>query len=124
MEKNLYEILFLKGLVFTVLVEAAVFFPLYYFWLGKRSAAELLYGIFVCAAASVLTLPYVWFIIPAFVPDRTVYMISAEAFAFLLEAIIYRVLLKCRYREAFVLSLVCNAGSFGLGLLLFPNGIG
>jgi hypothetical protein len=117
----LYEALFLRGLLFTESVEIIIFLALYYFWLKKKDAQSLLYGLFVCILATALTLPYVWFIFPVFIKDHLVYVISAEAFAYVTESLIYLVLLKSRFFQAIIISTLCNTGSFILGILFFKN---
>lgn len=117
--KYLYEALFLRGLLFTIAIEVLVFLPMCYFWLNRKGFKALAYGAFVCCIATMLTLPYVWFIFPAFITIKVWYILASEVFAFIAEAIIYFLLLRCNFRQALFISLACNACSFGLGLLFF-----
>lgn len=119
MARNFYEVLFLKALGLTSLIEITVFCLVYYFGFKKKKLSELLYGAFVCFIASALTLPYVWFVFPAFITEKIIYIIAAEIFALIVEAVVYRILLKCRAYQAFIISFICNGASFGLGLLIF-----
>lgn len=69
----------------------------------------------VCSAA---TLPYVWFVFPRYIFDFTLYVFAAKSFAVLAETVILRFMLPFSWPRALMTSLVCNMGSFGLGLLI------
>jgi hypothetical protein len=74
--------------------------------------------LFVGILASALTLPYLWFVLPAFIFDRTVFVTFGEVAVILVEAILYYKLLKLKLLDAFVVSLVANIASIVFGLLL------
>lgn len=114
-----YLSLFFFSLFFTILAETLALFLLarrWFCWPQRRMPGRLL--LFAGILASACTLPYVWFVFPALFASRLPYIIAAESFAVLAEALIYLMVLRIPLKEAFLLSLACNALSFGLGLLL------
>ncbi len=70
----------------------------------------------IAAAASTMTHPMVWFILPALhFPSYEAYFIGAESFAVLVEALL---LWSLGIRRALLWSLAANAGSVVVGLVL------
>ena len=121
-----YEIIFLKGLLFTIVAEigAGVLFRIFESKFGffrKKVLGEIEWGKFVgvIAMATVMTLPYVWFVLPALVTPKIVFQVVAELFAWLMEAVFYVFCFKLKAREAVVFSFVLNLVSVVLGLLFF-----
>jgi len=112
----LYEQKFLFSLLLTLIVEIpiVVFFVKY---LYKHEEIKISKIVFVGFIASALTLPYFWFILPAYISDRSIYIIVGEPLVILAETIIYNQLLKLKLSESFVVSLVANSSSILLGLL-------
>jgi hypothetical protein len=77
----------------------------------RRSAA-------VCLA-QLATHPAVWFIWPLLGLSRPAYVLCAESFAFVLEALIYRfVFERLTWSRALATSALANGVSLALGLLL------
>ncbi|MFA4983658.1 MAG: hypothetical protein WC588_05605 [Candidatus Micrarchaeia archaeon] len=114
-----YEVSFLFALCFTVAVETAVLFLSARLLLKlKRNDAPDALLLFCGAALSFATLPYVWFVFPAFIGGAQ-YVAAAELFAFTAEAIGYKFILRVDWKRAAALSFICNAASFLLGLLVF-----
>ncbi|MFZ2205302.1 MAG: hypothetical protein WAV23_01810 [Minisyncoccia bacterium] len=111
-----YEQKFLLSLLLTLIVEVPVVFVLLrYFYKYKDIKTPTIF--FVGVLASALTLPYLWFILPAFVFDRTIYLLLGESLVFLIEAFIYLKLLKLKPLDSFIVSLVANSASIVAGLL-------
>ncbi len=73
---------------------------------------------FVGILASALTLPYLWFVLPAFVYNRNIYLIVGETSVILIEAIIYWRLLKLKLIDSLIVSLLANVTSIITGILL------
>lgn len=71
----------------------------------------------VVLLASLLTLPYLWFCLKPYF-DARYYLYVGEGIVFLVEGLIYLWLLRLKWWKAFVLSLVANAVSFGVGYWL------
>jgi hypothetical protein len=114
-----YEQLFLSALFFTVAVETAALFLCARLLLRmKRKDASDGALLFCGIALSLATLPYVWFIFPSFLQGAA-YIAGAELFAFIAEAIGYKLILRVDWKKAALLSFACNASSFLLGLLAF-----
>jgi hypothetical protein len=64
------------------------------------------------------TLPYVWFLIPAFVRSRVAYVLTAESFAVAVETAILWFVLKTSPALSLMLSVGSNAASFVVGQFL------
>jgi hypothetical protein len=113
-----YEEDFLFALLLTLVIEIPlVFIVLRYLY--KKSGLKVSQIIFISALASILTLPYLWFVFPAFVLYQRYYIFFGELLVVFAEAIIYWRLFKIKLWEAFILSLIANAGSFFLGRLVY-----
>jgi len=114
-----YESLFLGSLVLTAALEcfAAVVLKK---TAGRRLDIKCGYGrlLVVVTLASALTLPYVWFVLPAFIPKGAAYIICSELFAFAVEAAWYTISLEINIKSAAMLSAAANAFSFILGLII------
>lgn len=124
LESNiLYVHRFLTSLVFTDVIETMVLILLVRFVL-RNHAIQIRQMLFAGLYASFSTIPYVWFIFPfLLVWPLNVFILFAEAFAFIVEAILYRVLLKLDWKWAFLVSFVCNLVSYVLGPILRAHGI-
>ena len=121
-----YELVFLKALLFTVATEvvAGIFFRLAETKLGffKKKVLSVIPWwkfVVVIAMATVMTLPYVWFVLPFLVTPKIVFQVIAELFAWLMEAVFYGFCFRLKAREALVFSFVLNLFSVVLGLLFF-----
>ena len=115
---NFYVKDFILALIFTDVTETIVLFCLLWYVFKIRVDGWqkiIIAGLF----ASFMTLPYVWFVFTMFFWQKNTYVIVSEMFAFIMEAIFYRFFLKLDWKMAFLASLLCNAVSFLLGLLLF-----
>lgn len=111
-----YEILFFKALFLTIVIETIILFVLIKVFFRQKAIKikEILFtGIF----ASFATLPYLWFVLPTFLKNQTLYVISGEAGVVLAETIIYYFILKTKLLNSFILSFICNMCSFGFGLI-------
>lgn len=114
----LYEQKFLLALFFTLISEVPVLFFLVKYFL-KYKDLKIPTIIFVGILVSSLTLPYLWFIFPAFVVDRITYLIVGESLVVLVEAIIYFKLLKLKLLDSFIVSMIANIASIILGYLIY-----
>lgn len=87
---------------------------------AERDALDRLpVQIAVAFAASLITHPIVWFVIPH-IPDQSyrVFIVRAEAFAWIAEAIWFWALGGFKYGRALLVSLLANAASAGIGEIL------
>lgn len=75
-------------------------------------------SVFWCVIANLLSLPYLWFVLPLFM-SRQILIPVGEVFVLLIEALVYHRALKLSVRHALVVSLVANIASFLLGKLIF-----
>lgn len=113
----MYEQKFLLSLFLTLIIEVPVVFILVrYIYKYKNIKISTIF--FVGILASTLTLPYLWFVLPAFVFDRIIYLVLGETLVVLAETVIYFKLLKLKLLDAFIVSLLANIVSAVLGLLI------
>ncbi len=110
-----YEQKFLFSLLLTLIVEIpiAVFLIKYFY---KHKEIKISKIVSIGFVASVLTLPYFWFVLPAYISNREIYIVGGEFIIVLIEATIYNQLLKIKLSEAFVVSLITNIVSIFFGL--------
>jgi 1,4-dihydroxy-2-naphthoate octaprenyltransferase len=104
---------FFHALIFSALVEAVVVLALCTV-LKKRKEIALL-----AIVGTAGTIPYVWYVFPTMLwysPLGSV--ICGESFAFIAEAILYRMAGKLSWRESFLFSASANAASFFMGKVL------
>lgn len=112
-----YELSFLKALMLTIFIETSVLFLLFKIVFrisGINNWILLLTGIL----PSMTTLPYVWFIMPAFVKTRLYYLVISEVSVTAIESLIIWGILRTNYTKALIASIVCNTTSFLIGLLI------
>lgn len=115
-----YELLFVKSLGLTVVIETAVLWILTQY-VFKKPEVKISMVIFTGIIASVATLPYLWFIFPSLFELKLSYQIVSETTAVLVETIIIFMILRYKPYKAFIISFSCNAVSFLTGLLInFP----
>lgn len=115
----MYEFHFLRSLALTIFVETLLLFLVvrrfYKLPETRLSRVLLLAGGMLASGA---TLPYVWFVFPAFIQNRAFYTIVVESFATIAETAIFIMLFRMDWKKAFLLSACCNVGSFLVGKLL------
>jgi hypothetical protein len=108
-----YVYQFLQALLFSVVVESIVIVLLCRIF--KRDTKIFL----VAILGTLLTIPYVWFIFPTlFWYSSTLSLYLAEGFAFLFEAILYKVIGKLSWKHALLFSFLANCASYFLGKIL------
>lgn len=114
-----FEARFLIALVLTVAVETAVLLALIRL-LYKAPIVSIGWArcIFAGFFASFATIPYLWFVLPAFIHSYTAMVVTGEIGAFLLEALAYVFLLNQPFRRTVVLSFVANLSSVVLGYII------
>ncbi len=114
---------FLTSLFFTDAIETVALIVLLRYVLKNR-ILKISEMVFAGLYASFSTISYVWFVFPflvAWPPGVEIWF--AEGFAFVVEAVFYRWMLKLDWRTAFYVSLICNALSYFLGPILRTHGI-
>ncbi|MFV0419217.1 MAG: hypothetical protein ACK5KT_10870 [Dysgonomonas sp.] len=112
-----YEILFLKSLALTIFIETIVLI-VFVRYILKQNEVKIPYLILTGLVASFATLPYLWFILPYFIEQRTAYIILGESFVTLVETFIIGAILRIGFTKALLCSFVCNLISFSIGLLI------
>lgn len=112
------EHVFLAALALTLLLETLVLVAAWRLFPGlARPRWRLREVLLAGALPSALTLPYLWFVLPAFVGGSH-YLPVGETLVVIVETPLLALLLRANLRTATLLSLACNAVSFGLGGLL------
>ena len=116
----MYETDFLRALSVTIVTETVLLFALirvvYRIETAQLRGALILFGGVLASAA---TLPYIWFVFPAFITHHGMYVFAAESFAVCTEAVILWFLFSLSCTRSFSLSLACNLCSWMLGEFLF-----
>jgi hypothetical protein len=113
-----YALLFVRGLAATVLIETAVLLA-FFLWRRRELSGALVTRVCVSGIVpSCVTLPFVWFVFPALIEDRTLFLVAAELFAFVAEIPMIRAIAKTTWPEAIAASLLANGVSFISGLFL------
>jgi len=113
----LYETKFLLALLVTLLVEIPILFLLIRYALKIENIGEKRI-LFAGGIASLLTLPYVWFVLPPYINSRY-YIHIAEVLVFMAEAICYNILFDIKINISLLLSLITNLASFTIGVIIF-----
>ncbi len=111
----MYEKAFLLSLCLTLAIEVPIVFLIAWCKYKIRNWHNVLFAGFL---ATTLTLPYLWFVLPAFVGDRVTYLIVGESLVFIVETLIYYKVLNISSGRAVALSFVANTASAILGLIL------
>ncbi|MBN1578896.1 MAG: hypothetical protein JW913_20210 [Chitinispirillaceae bacterium] len=115
-----YETLFLQALLLTIAVEGAViagaarFFPVLRRW--KIPAARIIGAGII---PSIATLPYLWFVLPAFIASYSMKIVIGEVAIALIETVMLRLLINLPLRHCALLSLLANGASILAGLAVF-----
>jgi hypothetical protein len=112
----LYETQFLLALAITILTEVPVLIALIRFAF-RENRISIRRIFFIGALCTALTLPYLWFVLPPFV-DAAYYPLIGELLVVLVEAGLLNQLLGLDVKRAAACSLIMNAMSFGIGLLI------
>ncbi len=117
MSGHSYEIDFLFSLVFTVIVELTVIYALLYSFHKKSIAVRDI--LFAGILPSVITLPYLWFVLPLFFIGHSVlYTVVGEVCVTLAEMFLLCKLLSISLKRGLIYSSLANFSSFSLGYLL------
>lgn len=115
----MYERSFLLALFLTIVIEfITIFFLRYFYFFKELKKIRLKKLFFISALASSLTLPYLWFVLPAFIFSRHYYQLISESLAIFLEGVIYKNFLNVDYKKGMIISFVCNLISFGIGIFI------
>jgi hypothetical protein len=116
-----FELRFVISLVITVITETAVIICCirFFFKIGpeKVSTHRCLFAGFFTSFA---TLPYLWFVLPAFIHSYLIEVVFGEAGVYVLEAIAYVYLLNMPFQKTLALSVLANTASIIVGLLVLP----
>jgi hypothetical protein len=112
-----YELEFLIALCLTISIELGVIVFLIKVFYQKQqfSIREIVWS---GVLPSMATLPYVWFILPYFIANRHIYVISVEVFAVIVESFIIAFILRIGLKQGFLLSFTANMISATLGFFL------
>lgn len=112
-----YETTFLKALILTVTTEFLFVFTFVTFIFKIRSIS-LPRIAFTTFLASFATLPYLWFVLPAFISSFWTKTIVGETGIIIMELFIYHATLQLSKPKSALISLCANGISILAGLLL------
>lgn len=108
------ENLFFLCLLITLAIEVPIliFISKYVFKFNFKLQKLIVIGII----ASILTLPYLWFLFPAYI--KFYYILIGEIMVILVEALIYNQLLEIKYTKSLFISIIVNFISYFLGNII------
>jgi hypothetical protein len=118
--QNFYEVDFLKSFGMTIGLEITVLLILFNIPVLRKSPEpkpanhKVILAGFFCTFA---TLPWLWFVLPAFVQDRFWYTLVGEVSIFLIEGVMLYLMLPLNILRAILYSFLANLVSWGLGVL-------
>ena len=116
----MYEHQFLKSLCLTIVIETPILFIIIrYFFALSRAAVSNRLILFSGVISSGFTLPYLWFVLPAFIGNHRLYVVVGELSVTLVEMIIFRFVLELNLRRCCILSVISNLCSYLFGAVLF-----
>ena len=113
-----YELLFLKSLALTIIIETIVMI-IFFRFITRTKDVEISKILAVGVIASFATLPYLWFIFSNFFDQKIWYIITGESFAVIAEAAIIHIVLRVKILKSTICSFTCNMASFLIGTLIF-----
>lgn len=114
---NSYLIKFFQSRLLTIFIETVVLFLLCKLFLKEYNLKNWKI-ILTWILASTITLPILWFILPLFIHEWTVFVIFGELFVTFVEVVIIKYLLNIKRSNAILLSIICNLFSFLIWLLI------
>ncbi len=105
---------FLFSLCLTLIIEipTILLLAVYLGWHKKVKIFEIISSGLL---ASVVTLPYFWFVLPAYISNRNAYILVGESAIIFTETMLYQQLLRIKISQAFFMSLIANISSIVLG---------
>ena len=92
--------------------------PVLLFFLKSRFKPKAI--LLISTLLNICTLPFVWFFFPLLIRNYTLYLIVAEAFAYITEALLLLLITK-DLQLAIKTAIIANTTSLLFGLVLFPN---
>lgn len=115
-----YISLFFQALGLTIIIECGIAAALQKFG-GPRLRFSPDYPnlLIIVALASILTLPYVWFILPELIKPRLSYELVSETGVMIAESVWYMLAFRINIKKALLLSICANLGSVLIGKLFF-----
>lgn len=115
-----YETEFLKALILTLAIEVSLFYLLlklkWFEELTNNGIGKILIG---AAFASLLTLPYLWFIFPYFIQNKFLFHSLGESSVVLMESLLLYLIIGKKYLKILLITVLFNGFSYLLGLLFF-----
>ncbi len=109
---------FLYSVLVTLLIEVPLAFLFLRFFLYANNKNLRLRIFCITSFASLITMPYVWFVLPYFINDYNLYFIIAESLVIIAESLIYYTLLELRFQYAIIVSFLTNVISAIAGKFL------
>jgi hypothetical protein len=123
MPSHAYETQFLIALLITLAVETSLLL-LVVRLMFRLPAAQLGSGVILFAGilASSATLPYVWFVVPAFIGSYRPFVVVSEGLVLVAETVMLMFILRLRIGRALAAAAICNVTSFAIGEIVKSAG--
>lgn len=110
---------FLLALLLTITIEVVVVVVTIRYWYrAVRPAISWQRCCVAAILASTLTLPYLWFVLPAWFSGFLPLVLAGEPMVVIVEGFFYWFALRLSFPRALLLSFLANAVSFACGILL------
>ncbi len=114
-----YEVLFLIAFLKTIVIETVGLLLIFqFFWKKQKKKCGVWRIVSAGLIASGLTLPYLWFVLPAFLSGGA-FAIVGETTITLIEFLVLKRLLPITYKQALIASITLNLLSFLTGRFIF-----
>ncbi len=111
---------FMVAGLLSILIEFLIICLLYKPLLGRAIGRpiEWLRLFLIVAGATLVTISILWWILTKVLLSPVSYLVLGELFVVIAEAVAYRFLVSCKWRDAFLFSTVANLGSYFFGFFL------
>lgn len=109
---------FLLALVLTILIETTVLFMISIYWNLDKTKFSSKNIVFAGIMASSLTLPYLYFVFPYFLP-WVLYIPVWEISVTLIEAVFYTFYFEIKFPKWLLISFLANFVSYSIWVILF-----
>jgi len=117
--RNYYSVFFLFAAIVTIITELLVLLLLFNPVCGIPLRDKILKLIPACVLGTGFTIFMLWWVFPGLLHTYAKVTMGGEIFALIIEAIIYWVVLRIKFKFAFILSFAANLSSYLLGVWLF-----
>lgn len=112
-----YRVMFLLALLIAAFGETIIL--LLVSKIGKFEPKPLYKLLLAGSIPSVASLPWLWYVMPAFLPMTSINIIGTEILIAFCEALLIHLITGYSYRNSLILALAMNVVSYIIGILVF-----